>query len=235
QVVVILEFEPKLRVYVPGGDERSEHRSYAGGFVAGIDDTFTLTEHLGFQSGLQLNLHPLGARRLFGVPLSELRGTAIAFRDLVPVAQRKLSERLAELATWDQRFDLLEAFLLERLRVAPPAQRTVVWALSRLADTARAPQLAELARELGYSQKHVIALFHDQVGVPPKVWQRLLRFERLQRVLKSAGPAHGRTLAQIASECGYYDQSHLARDVRQFTGASASQLIAELPARAFGG
>jgi AraC-like DNA-binding protein len=224
-VVVILEFEPRLRVYANG--QELVHASYAGGFVAGLDGTFTLTEHFGLQAGVQLNLHPLGARRLFGLPLSELRGTTLHFRDLVPASQRGLSERLAELTDWDARFDLLERFLWERLREAAPANPAVAWALQRIAQAEGAIDLEALTAELGYSRKHVISLFHDQVGVPPKLWARLTRFDRLRRELSHGAP---RSWAELALTCGYYDQAHLARDVRQFSGGPPRQLLESLPA-----
>jgi AraC-like DNA-binding protein len=221
QVVVILEFEPRLRVYASG--RLGPHASYAGGFVAGVSDAFTQTEHSGFQAGIQLNLHPLGARRLFGVPLRELRGQTVHFRDLMPKAERELSSRLAELASWDARFDLLEAFVQRRLGAAKPANRSVAWALQRIAQTRGALNIHELTVELGYSHKHVVALFHDQVGVTPKLWARLMRFERLRAELARGT---GCSWAELALACGYYDQAHLARDVRQFTGAPPGELLA---------
>jgi AraC-like DNA-binding protein len=218
-VVVILEFGPRLRVYANGSS--TWHDSFRGGFVGGMDDSFTRTEHAGSQSGLQLNLHPLGARLVFGLPLHELRGRALAFEDLLP-EQRGLSEQLAELASWDARFDRIERLLCERLQAAGAHDPIIGHALRRLAADGGG-SVADLAGELGYSQKHVIARFHDQVGVPPKVYSRLLRFERLRRELTRPGPA--RSWAELAQTCGYYDQAHLARDVRQFTGTTPSALL----------
>jgi AraC-like DNA-binding protein len=224
QVVVILEFETRLRVYA--SRRPTQHASYAGGFVAGVTDAFTLTEHPGLQAGVQLNLHPLGARRLFGLPLRELRGQTVHFRDLVRPEQRNLSDRLAELSSWDARFDLLERFVLERILASKQANSQVAWALQRIEQTAGAIDIRQLTAELGYSHKHVVALFHDQVGVTPKLWARLVRFERLRRELSRGAPG---SWAELAQACGYYDQAHLARDVRQFTGGPARQLLTDTP------
>lgn len=223
QVVVILELEPKLKVYAGGQELR--HKSFAGGFVAGISSAYTLTEHAGYQAGVQLNLHPLGARRLFGLPLHELHHGEVAFRDLVRPHERDLTQRLAELPTWEARFDALESFLLARLRDADEENRFVAWALTRIANCRGEIRPDQLARELGYSQKHLIALFHEHIGVPPKLWLRLTRFERLQHELRQGSY---QSLAQLAVTCGYYDQSHLAREVKAFTGAAATELRREL-------
>lgn len=224
QVAVILELEPRLRVY----DSRDERRfqSFSCGFAAGLDERPALTEHAGSQTGVQMNLHPLGARRVFGLPLSELRGHTVPFNELVP-NERHLTEELAELPSWEARFERVERFVRERLRDAPEVDPIVRWSLDRLGAVSGQLSLEQLVRELGYSHKHVIARFHDQVGVPPKLWTRLLRFERLRAELRRGTP---RTWAELAVTCGYYDQAHLARDVKRFTGAPPSALIQAQPA-----
>lgn len=219
QVVVIIELGPTIRVY-DSGQERTFAR-HAGGFVAGPDDAFTLTEHSGLQTGIQLNLQPLAARRLFGMPLSELRGRIVQLTDLLPCAWRDLSDRLRDLPTWEARFDLVETLLRSRLSNADESNRAVAWTLEKLAAAGGTLDLRDLTRELGYSHKHLITLFHDQVGMPPNLWMRLLRFDRLRTEIQRG---RDRNWAELAVTCGYYDQAHLARDVRQFAGCTPSRL-----------
>ncbi|HET6337486.1 MAG TPA: helix-turn-helix domain-containing protein [Polyangiales bacterium] len=219
QVVVIIELGPTIRVY-DSGQEHTFAR-HAGGFVAGPDDAFTQTEHLGLQTGIQLNLQPLAARRLFGVPLSELRGRIVQLTDLLPCAWRDLSDRLRDLPTWAARFDLVETLLRSQLSEADESSPAVAWTLEKLAAAGGTLDLRDLTRELGYSHKHLIALFHDQVGMPPKLWMRLLRFDRLRDEMQRR---RDRSWAELAVLCGYYDQAHLARDVRQFAGCTPSRL-----------
>jgi AraC-like DNA-binding protein len=80
--------------------------------------------------------------------------------------------------------------------------------------------LRTLARELGYSQKHVIALFHEHVGMTPKRFARILRFDRLVRHLRSGGQG---SWAELAARFGWFDQSHLANDVKRIVGVPPSQ------------
>ncbi|WP_433932328.1 helix-turn-helix domain-containing protein [Sorangium cellulosum] len=223
QVVVIIEFGPPVRVF-DAGSERLPSR-YPGGFVAGIDDTFTITEHDGLQRGLQVNLTPIGARLFFGVPMAELTGRVVSARDLLPRKHARLAERLEELPTWDARFDLVERALGERLDEARIETGVVSWAFRRIEERGGAVDMRALARELGYSQKHVIDLFRDSVGVPPKLLARLVRFDRLVQHLKAGASG---TWAELAQRFGYYDQAHLARDVKQFTGTTPTRARAEL-------
>jgi AraC-like DNA-binding protein len=200
-VVVVLEFGPPIRIYDYGDERRwSRHRS---GFVAGLDDRFAICEHDGFQQGVQVNLTPIGARLLFGIPMSELTGRVVSVYDVLPARHRNLGERLQHLGDWDARFDLLDDVLSERIVESRVQTSLVSWAVRRIEESGGAVDMRALARELGYSRKHVIDLFRDQVGLPPKLLARIVRFDRLVQHLKRGGSG---TWAHLALEFGYYDQ-----------------------------
>ncbi|MCI0571798.1 MAG: AraC family transcriptional regulator [Myxococcaceae bacterium] len=222
-MVVVLEFGRPIRIF-EGTDVRRATR-YAGGFVAGVDDRFSLTGHDGSQQGLQINFTPLGARLFFGVPMSELSGRVVHFRDLVPPEQHSLAERLEAQPDWDARFDLVERLLTERIASAHGRSDAVAWAVRHIEASGGAVDVRSLVRELGYSHKHVITLFRDQVGVPPGLLARIVRFDRLMRHLKRGGPG---TWAELAVEFGYYDQAHLVNEVRRFTGTTPTEVRAML-------
>jgi AraC-like DNA-binding protein len=231
QVVVILELGPSIRVYDVGHEldegELPGHAGanrFEGGFVAGLSDRFTITAHEGFQCGIQLNLTPIGARLVFGVPMHELTDQVVSLTRLLPARYRSLADRLASLPNWDDRFDALESVLDDRLGQADLSARTttVQWAVRRIEQVPG--DMKGLARELGYSQKHVISMFRDHVGVPPKLLARIMRFDQLMTRLKSGPPPATRGWAALAQELGFYDQAHLVREVKAFTGHSPRSL-----------
>jgi transcriptional regulator GlxA family with amidase domain len=80
-----------------------------------------------------------------------------------------------------------------------------------------------LATELGWSHRRLIARFREQVGMPPKTIGRLLRFENVSRALMARPEP---PLAEVAFDCGYYDQAHLNRDFRDFAGMSPGAFLA---------
>ena len=214
RVVLIFEFGPPLRVGVPGRRPEQSVR-HAGGFVAGLDDGLTRTEHDGYQSGLQLDLTPLGARLFLGLPLSELTGQVASFADVLP-EHRYLAEQLYELPDWAARFDCVERLVEESVMRSSVDLGAVSWALDYMGENAAAGT-RELAEGSGYSQKHLIQLFRDRVGVSPKQLRRIQRFDRLLDFVRAAGEPRWSELAQ---ELGYYDQAHLIRDVRDFAGVT---------------
>lgn len=216
-VVVIVEFGPPLRV-TPGADARNAAR-HALGFVAGLGDLFADTEHEGRQRGVQVDLTAAGARRFLGIPLSELAGRIVSLHELLHASERNLAEQLAAAPDWRARLDLVESLLTRRIFAACVDGARVDWAVSRIESSAGRLEVGSLARELGCSRKHLIALFHDQVGAPPKLLASLVRFER---VMREACDGVAPRWSELALAHGYYDQSHLARDVRRFTGLTAT-------------
>jgi len=215
QVVVILELGPPIRVFASGST--SEWRRHRGGFAAGIHDSFTTTEHDGFQRGLEVLLTPVGAALVFRLSMAELCGRVVDLRDILPPQHRNLAERLEALPSWDARFDLVERIIAERVEKADARTAAIVHALRWIEERGGTEDVGALADELGYSRKHVIHLFREHVGVPPKQLARIVRFDRLMDYLRRGGTG---TWAELALAFGYYDQSHLVRDVRGFAGAA---------------
>jgi AraC-like DNA-binding protein len=211
-VVVILTFEEHWLI------DGARHTS----FVAGLHDRQVTTEHPGRSLGMQVNLDPLAARALVGVPLHELAGLTVPAEEILDPF---LVERLADTSDWDTRFALLDAALAPQLADARPT-REVAWAWRRLRDTQGRVAIGELTAELGWSRKRIVARFRDEIGLPPKAVARLLRFE------------HARELAgtmpwgELAFECGFSDQSHLIAEFRRVTGRTPETFLQDTVAQA---
>jgi AraC-like DNA-binding protein len=201
-IVVIVNLGPRLRV------DGEAH----GSFAAGLTDLPVLTEHPGEQAGIQLDLTPMGARMLLGVPLREIARRTVALDALLPQAALA---RLRGAEDWDTRFALLDALLLARLDAAAAPRPDVAYAWSRLVATRGAVSTAQLCAELGCSRRHLSARFGEEVGLGPKAFARVVRFHAATD-LTSAGHA----LADVAAACGFADQPHLTREFRAMAGCT---------------
>jgi hypothetical protein len=85
-----------------------------GSFVAGLTDHAVMVRHDGWARCLQVDLTPLGARRLLGLPMSELAHRSVALEDVLGAAAPELVERLAEAPDWAARFALVDRALARR-------------------------------------------------------------------------------------------------------------------------
>jgi AraC-like DNA-binding protein len=168
---------------------------------------------------IRVNLAPLGAYRLLGPTVSEIGGLLVGLEDIVGAKARRLSEQVMSAPTWEQRGRLVDDYLLDLATRGPQPSPEVSHAMYLLKHSGGRDPIREIARQVGWSHKHLITKFKQQVGVTPHTAARLLRLNTVWRHLD-----HKQTWARIAAESGYTDQSHLIREFRQFTGTTPGAL-----------
>ncbi|SCF42301.1 helix-turn-helix domain-containing protein [Micromonospora mirobrigensis] len=220
-------------------DGRAADRGAYGvaSFLAGPFDGYCTTSTVGVGAGVQLLLEPLTARRLLGFPLGEVANRAVPLEQLPDRWLDRLRQRLAEERRWPGRFALLDAALTSRLVETAGTDPRLRRAWQRLAHGGAGVAVATVADELGWSRRHLAVRFHREFGLPPRTVVRLARFHRAYAVL-AAGPAGGSGptpvvpatgpaggWADLAARFGYYDQSHLIREFREFAGATPGALF----------
>jgi AraC-like DNA-binding protein len=187
--------------------------------VGGLRSGQVTTESSGRSRGIHVGLVPWAAHALLGVPMHELADTTVALEDLLP---GELEARLEAAPGWPERFDLLDELLARRLADARPSSPGVVWAWERLRDTHGRARVGDLAAELGWSRKRLVARFREEIGLAPKATARLLRFERARSLAGSAA------WGEIAYECGFADQPHLIAEFRSFTGRTPETFLQDV-------
>jgi AraC-like DNA-binding protein len=204
--------------------------------LGGLHTTPAMISHPGRQSGIQVALHPLGARALLGRPAGEVAALDVELTAVLGPVALLLRERLLACAGWDERFAVLDDVLLRRARAANGADgpasggvpREAARAWQVLAATGGRTGVADLAGGVGWSQRRLLQVFRREVGLTPKEAGRVVRFHRARRLLfGAAGAGQPVSLAGLAARAGYYDQAHLAREFRALAGCSPSVLLAE--------
>jgi AraC-like DNA-binding protein len=199
--------------------------------LGGLHTSPAQVTHDGRWSGIQLALTPLGARAVLGMPAAELASIDVEAVDVLGSVAVEVRERVLAERGWPGRFAAIDAFITRRLDRAGPIQARpeVSHAWRRLLETGGALSVATLAAETGWSARHLAARFRAETGLSPKEAARVIRFDRARRVLlrRNASGQRG-LLADLAADCGYYDQAHLAREFRDLAGCPPSQWLAEV-------
>lgn len=189
--------------------------------VAGLHTRPSLVRTHGHQVGIQVAFTPLGVRALTGAPIGEYAGHMLG-PDSLELLPSAVHERL-QLADWPTRLELLEDALLRRLCSAEAGLRPELsWAWRRL--TEGVVPIADLAGELGWSRRHLLAQVRGEFGLDPRTIRRLGRFERARTLADGGVP-----LAEVAARTGYADQAHLTREWRGFAAATPRQSLGEFP------
>lgn len=218
-LTLVLPLETGLLVS-PDGQRRVAMSSCVGGLHARP----VAIAHDGTQVGFHVDVTPAGARALFGRPAAELAGCVAELDELWGPDGRELVDRLHAADSWAGRAAVLDEVLLRRLhrwtstsRREAPDELSEAW--RRLSTGAPGTAVAEVARDVGWSRRHLGGRFAAEFGLPPKSVQRIARFQGVAEHLKRR-PAE--RLADVAARYGYADQAHLARDWREFAGCPPS-------------
>jgi AraC-like DNA-binding protein len=179
-------------------------------------DAIDLTELIG------VVFHPGGTVPFFSGTTRLFTNCETSLEDLWGRASLNLRNELRELATPKEKFALLEFALLTRLSLSKSPRRDPIldYALTHLHASPGTTTIAELTRTTGLSPRRLSERFNELVGISPKLYCRIQRF---QQALQQMHQGADIPWAELALTCGYYDQSHFANDFRAFSGLSATQ------------
>lgn len=217
--VLIINFGPAFRITDPRiAAGPADYRS----FVAGLHDSYVVTESTGLSYCLQVNFTPIGAHLFFRLSMDAITNRVIHLEDVLGPEAGLLPEQLQECPTWEDRFALVETLVATRIAGARLPSPQIVWAWHQLQLPGGNRRIGALTKELGWSSKRLIVRFREQIGLPPKALARIVRFHRVVGLLDGQDEVRW---AELAYRAGYYDQAHFNRDFRELAGSTPGEFL----------
>jgi len=210
-LVFRLSSEP-VRVFEGVDDEVGNTFGHA--VISGARESYYVRDTSRPSSSVGAHFRPGGAAALLGVPGEELAGRHTALADLWGRSATDTRERMLEERSPAARIARLEELLLARLPESAPLHPAVDHALARLGARG-ACSIEALAADAGMSHRRLIELFRNAVGLTPKVYARIRRF---QAALERSTRGRPAGWTEVALACGFYDQSHLTREFVALAG-----------------
>jgi AraC-like DNA-binding protein len=208
--------DDEIRIYDPLRPD--QFKRFSGAVVSGTYSRYFVIDPHQHASIMGVHFRPGGAVPFLGAPSIDLADTHVDLSTFWGPAAGELREQLCAVADNSaKRFAILETALLQRLRRAPRRHSAVSFALNAFAQTSVSGGVRDVARSVGLSDRRFIQLFAAEVGLTPKLFCRVQRF---QRARERASQVTSPNWAAIAVACGYFDQSHLIRDFSEFSGFS---------------
>lgn len=233
EIIIDLTDSPK-RLY--DRCDFSRGTDFRRAWISGMRRDWIVIEAGQGASMVVIRFKPCGAYPFLGFGVESLTDTVDELDLVLDSAASSLRERILEAPTIADKMTAVEEWLRERARSRLEAHPVVEYLTGRLFAPAGI-HIRDLVEEVGYSQRHVLGLFRRWVGVSPKQYSRIRRFQQvLQSVARSFGPldpdatyqltARGEAdldWADIAVAHGYYDQSHLVHEFRRFSGLTPGE------------
>lgn len=220
QLVINLE-EDRLRVYDREDTDRCQ--SFPGALLTGARSEYAVIDTAQQAYILGVQFRPGGAFPFFRLPAGELWNTQAPLEALWASDAARVRCQLLEAATHQERFAILENRLLRELARGREPNGAVGFALRQFVAEPHATSIAAVTHESGLSAKRFIQVFRDEVGLTPKVFCRVRRFQQALGQIQQRGKVDW---AGVAVDAGYFDQAHFIHDFRAFSGISPSAYVA---------
>lgn len=196
-----------------------------GVIICGQKTSFFDVLPTGKISMLSVQFYPHSAGLFFDLPMHELSDETLDLQDILGTIARELEEQLHDLVTLEQRINHIERFLLSRLnRKTEHAWNRIVGNIRLINQSNGMITAKGLASEACLSSKQHERIFKQFVGLSPKQYLKVIRF---QYTLFAHQQFPYESLTELAYRCGYYDQSHMINDFRELSGITPRQYFTE--------
>lgn len=155
------------------------------------------------------------AASFFPFPMNEIADSVVDADLIWGTDFSVLRERLLATTEIDDRFRIVEDFLIHEFHSQMKIDPCVSFAIGQMSEHPDAVNIARMNQQIGYSQKHFTDIFRRAVGVTPKSYLKIMRFQKAVKVIDAADKVDW---GSIALECGFYDQAHFINDFKHFAG-----------------
>jgi AraC-like DNA-binding protein len=215
----------ELNILLGGGTireyDRHHHRpdlfeDFHSGELSGVNSKFATGDTANLVSLIKVLFKPYGAHPLLPFPISEVFNQPVSLDTLWGAAANDLCEQLQTAKTPQRKFRLLEQFLLARLDEERSPHPAVLYAVKEFQAAHGQGPVSEVTERLGLRPKRFIRLFREAVGLTPKLFCRIRRFQQLLYLIERQ--EHPVEWAEMATMSGYFDQAHLIHDFQTFSG-----------------
>ncbi len=189
-------------------------------FIYGQTPKYSSIGLRGRFKNIGVSFHSTALKSIFGIDAIELTAVNAEFTSIL---KDNLSERLCNTQVLDKQLEALESFFLTLLynRSVQRQNNTATYATLMIRQ---GENLKDIRQLLNISERSLERLFNDYIGISPKLYTRICRFQASLEIIRNANFS---SLTEIAYLNDYFDQSHFIRDFKIFAGTTPSQFIAQ--------
>jgi AraC-like DNA-binding protein len=223
--LIINLYENRTRVY--DANDPRKFKTFEGSIVVGAYSAFTVIDTDEQRATAGVTFRPGGAFPFLGLPAGELQDSNASLSDLWGRrAASDLREQLLAACSPQAKFKILERTFLGRINsLLEPTHSAVSFAVENFRQRPQRP-ISSVTDQIGLSDRRFIQLFSQQVGLTPKLFCRVQRFQQVLRNITTLAAGSVIDWPQIALTCGYFDQAHFIHDFRAFSGINPTTYLA---------
>lgn len=199
-----------------------DHQAFETSFASGLQQRPLRVVSPGSSAMAGVRLKPEGVAAFLRDTPSAIAGDVVDLDAILGADVERLRAQIVGTRDLRERALLLATAVARHLEPTPTLSDPVRFALATLHATGGAATIRELVRATGFSHRYVTRRFLAEVGLTPKSYARLVRFERAFERLQRLERVRW---SEFALDCGYFDQAHLVREFREMAGATPTEVF----------
>lgn len=200
--------------------DRSQEFLYDPAILTGVRTNHIFLDSHTRISTIGVVLKPGAMTALFQIPASELQNQVVSLGTVLNRDISEIREQLAAASSHQKKFVLIESFLLNLLDPEHQLHPAVHFAVEQINQQNGSVSVSQVLNKIGYSRRWFSQIFRETVGIPPKQFSRIQRFQYNLALIREKNPPDW---AQLAVANGYFDQSHFIHDFKDLAGLSPSE------------
>jgi AraC-like DNA-binding protein len=169
-----------------------------------------------------INFHKGKAYPFVEMPMNELTDYVVDGELVMSHEILEMREELLEQDSIKQKFEYAEQYLLKAFSNKLTVEPFIDYSVNLILRSSHTVAINYLSDKIGFSKKHFIKIFKEHVGVTPKSFLKIIRF---QKAIQEIAATRTANWARIAHESGYYDQAHFINDFKDFSGFTPKQYL----------
>lgn len=221
ELIIDLDSQPKT---IFADENSTEFRTVKKAWISGERTHYIVIGAAKNQSMVGIRFRPGGAYPFFRFPIFELTESVTELDLIWGGLVDDIRDELQETDSPDAKLMRLESFLLRQVQRSLEPNRLIAFAVHQLQHSPQFLAIKDLANTIGITQKHLISQFEKVVGLRPKSFARVSKFQRVVNLIEQQKEIEW---ANIALECGYYDQAHFIKEFHAFSGLNPSTYLTQ--------
>ena len=217
-LLIDLTESPKKLFY---DDEGTTYTTFRKSWISGMKTNYILID-ASVSNMIGVHFKPGGCYPFIQFPMAELNDLTIGLDSVWGNEANSIREAMLHEPCIDKRFSTLETYFLQKGKHKMGNHVLVDYSVNQLVNSPQMWTIKKLSGKTGISQKHLITLFKKYVGLSPKMFSRINKFQKVIRLIEQQKKIDW---SMLAYECGYFDQAHFIKEFQAFSGINPAAYL----------
>lgn len=194
-------------------------------FIYGQPETFQNIISVGKIGMLIVVFHPFGLSSLLRIPAIELKNQILDLENFYPFEAGIILDQIINSIDVFNRIQIIENFLIAKRKIQNSSLNLASRAIQLINQNNGNLSVIELTSFLKVSERHLQRSFAEHIGISPKRYSRITRIQHFLKLVRTNSSQN--SLTNLVYDCGFYDQAHLIREMKNISGITPSQYISQ--------